>query len=33
MIIVRININHEKDRTVVKERKATNVFMIENIFS
>jgi len=32
MMFIRINIDHEEKRTVIKERVTTNVFMIENVF-
>ena len=32
-MIVKININHEENKTTIEKRKVTNVFIIENIFS
>jgi len=32
-VIIRININHEKDIAIVKERETANIFVIENVLS
>ena len=32
-MIIRINIDHEENITVIEEKKATNVFIIKNVFS
>jgi len=31
-MIVRIDINHEENRTVIEKEKATNVLVVENVF-
>jgi len=31
-MIVRININHKENKTVIEKEKATNIFVVENIF-
>ena len=33
MMFIRINVNHEENRTVVEKQKATNIFVIKNVFS
>jgi len=33
MIVIRVNINHEEDRTVIEKEEITNVFVIKNVFS
>jgi len=33
MIIIRININHEENRTIIEKKEAKNVFVVKNIFS
>ena len=32
MMFIKINIDHEEKRTVIKERETTNIFIIENVF-
>jgi len=31
-MFIRIDIDHEEKRTVIKEKETTNIFMIENVF-
>ena len=33
MITIRINVDYKENVTIIKEEKATNVFMIKNVFS
>jgi len=32
MVIIRININHKENWTIIEKEKATNIFVVENIF-
>jgi len=33
MAVIRININYKKNRAIIKEGKAANVFMVKNVSS